>query len=480
MRILFALLFMFFTLPGRAAGSCDAGYFLNDAGECEICPAGYYCENGFQYLCYHGDSEQMTVISGAGLTDRTGCEYQLSSGYYVWCQEGLYQSVDVRECRAGEFCPGITYKWGELTCSSWGNENGYEICPDGTYSDAGAAECTTCPPDNNTYADSCDISYGELECEVSRNGTAGIEGCAIGVILRYFETDGGAIIVNTYLNDTGDIQEIRAYGMCAEEYELSSPDGEFMVGAGILFDTVSDAISGTCVFSGVSSDIPDGTVCIDLGIGTPMCVTCAELFGVPMMLYSDGARTAITHCYALSSPGYKITYDPDTYQVFEVECPAGDYCPGGIKVRYNYLTDSIEGGNKSCSGLGSEYTLSAVGASSPEMCYAQCGGPTSPDIENGEFVYSEPYAYYPNVCSGQLVCDDGYSGVDNACYHVCGSGVTKLRTSGGLSFTLFAERVTTHALHISHNDKVCYAPLFSGQSAGAININVDGKIYHIE
>ncbi|MBO5696215.1 MAG: hypothetical protein J6S06_01760, partial [Alphaproteobacteria bacterium] len=42
MRILIILLAMLFVVPAHSADTCDAGYYLNDAGECEICPAGYF------------------------------------------------------------------------------------------------------------------------------------------------------------------------------------------------------------------------------------------------------------------------------------------------------------------------------------------------------------------------------------------------------------------------------------------------------
>lgn len=60
----------------------------------------------------------------------------------------------------------------------------------------------------------------------------------------------------------------------------------------------------------------------------------------------------------------------------------------------------------------------------------------------------------------------------------CVSGVTKLSTSTGLSFQLWAEKYTTPSLNILYNGVICYVNLELGSATNAVNINNNGKIYH--
>ena len=475
MRFLLALLFIVIVIaPARAENTCDAGYYLNEVGECEICPAGYYCPgDNNKNECRPYFAEAIKHADTTGLTSEENCEYLVTPGYYVLCDSDrhllAYQCGQVNP-GTNEYCPGFRFTQNNgLNCGSVGFQNGIESCPDGTYVNAeiGATGCNACPPDDTVYADSCDISYGEAECEpVGGTGGGSVEKCKMSGIQRAFANDTGIVVVLSVFDENGTVSKIVAGG-----YALSDPAGSLInvmiYGTGIVFSSVTDAKDGVCVPSDtIESNIPDGTICGDLyGDGSVQCMTCADGFGSPLFTHSDGTRSQITDCYAISNPGYYIQTNMDTYEVYESECVPGDYCPGGIDVRYDMATDSIFGGNISCATLGDEYTMSDAGADVAEKCYATC---------NGEFLY------WPNQCGGATQCASGYELINNACYAVCNSGISHMHTSVGNSFTLFAERVTSPSLNISYNNTVCYVPLSPGQSKNTININYNGQIYHLE
>ena len=56
--------------------------------------------------------------------------------------------------------------------------------------------------------------------------------------------------------------------------------------------------------------------------------------------------------------------------------------------------------------------------------------------------------------------------------------ITKLNTSGGLSFPLYADKSTSPSIHIKYNNMVCYVDLESGSATGAINVKYNGVVYH--
>ncbi len=62
---------------------------------------------------------------------------------------------------------------------------------------------------------------------------------------------------------------------------------------------------------------------------------------------------------------------------------------------------------------------------------------------------------------------------------LCDSGITVLKTSTGLSFSLYAEAHTTPALNIEYNDKICYGNLAQGQASNSINIKYNNTVYHL-
>ena len=481
MRLLLALLFIVIAIaPVRAADTCDAGYYLNDAGECEICPAGYYCPgDGNQNPC----PENFTGgKSGATSMNECAASY-VEPGYYLYMPGFGVCGGHPELCPPGYYCPG-GYFDKNYGCNI-GAHYGKNPCPKYTYNEntgqASVDACIQCPS-IKLYQDSCDVSYGEIDCVISGEGAErnSVETCNQygSNVTRFFATESGNFFVVTRHDSNGNIMGYTAgtYNQCNDGY-IAFAKANLSDGApGLDFNTVEEAIVGVCVNMDA---IPDGTICGDLtGDGFVQCVPCADIS--PMFTHSDGTRTLPTDCYAISNPGYYIQTNMDTYEVYESECVPGDYCPGGIDVRYDMATDSFFGGNISCATLGDEYTMSDAGATSENMCYKICSVPENqPEIENGTVV-SDSNAFYPNVCGYSIKCNDEYGLINNACYAVCNSGVSHMRTSVGNSFTLFAERVTSPSLNISYNNTVCYAPLSPGQSKNTININYNGQIYHLE
>ena len=57
---------------------------------------------------------------------------------------------------------------------------------------------------------------------------------------------------------------------------------------------------------------------------------------------------------------------------------------------------------------------------------------------------------------------------------------SELKTNSGLSFPLFATKVTTHALYVKSNNTVCYMPLENGVgSTGSLNVRNGNDVYHV-
>jgi hypothetical protein len=74
-----------------------------------------------------------------------------------------------------------------------------------------------------------------------------------------------------------------------------------------------------------------------------------------------------------------------------------------------------------------------------------------------------------------VACDHAYNGV---CPDLC-SFATQLKTSTGLSFPLFANKVTSVAINIRQNGVTCYVPLEAGNGGtGSLNLTYNNTTYH--
>jgi len=83
-----------------------------------------------------------------------------------------------------------------------------------------------------------------------------------------------------------------------------------------------------------------------------------------------------------------------------------------------------------------------------------------------------------NMCA--ILCEDGlkYTGL-GTCAELCPHGKTELRASGGQTWPLWAEKLTTPALNIKTSDGVCYINFLPGAARGVMNIKSAAGTYHI-
>ncbi len=210
------------TGPGNAcvpAPTCDAGYYLTDAGQCEICPGGYYCESGQKIECPNGLTHQRTtfpaeyynpkifsanIVLTSGRQAISGCEvlawlntdrgmmyeyvkynpdteqYDITRshnwasstpGYYLAYKmnstcgastAAYWYYKEALVCPAGYYCPGQE----RIKCSADNKDTplsemlGMEPCPAGTYSGPGQSACTPCP---DGYSNSEDAAGGHVD-----------------------------------------------------------------------------------------------------------------------------------------------------------------------------------------------------------------------------------------------------------------------------------------------------------------------------
>lgn len=105
-------------------------------------------------------------------------------------------------------------------------------------------------------------------------------------------------------------------------------------------------------------------------------------------------------------------------------------------------------------------------------------------VEYDGFVVAEsggcPAGYVAHDIETVCGAGDGVCWLIEQLRALCGAGVSHLKTSMGVSVSLYAVRETTPSLCVQYNDTVCYADMKQGQQTGAININYGGTIYHVE
>lgn len=100
-----------------------------------------------------------------------------------------------------------------------------------------------------------------------------------------------------------------------------------------------------------------------------------------------------------------------------------------------------------------------------------CPTGTTQFITGYESSWNDKVACKPDSTS----CDHAYGG---ACPDLCSFG-SQLKTSTGLTFPLFATKVTTVAINIRQNGVTCYVPLETGSGgSGSLNLTYNNTTYH--
>lgn len=124
-----------------------------------------------------------------------------------------------------------------------------------------------------------------------------------------------------------------------------------------------------------------------------------------------------------------------------------------------------------------------TGISSSNMNYIFNNTPalatTSTGCPTGTTQFTTGYESFWNghiACKpDEVACDHAYNG---ACPDLCSFG-SVLKTSTGLSFPLYATKVTTVAINIQQNGVTCYVPLEAGNGgSGSLNLTYNNTTYH--
>ena len=121
-----------------------------------------------------------------------------------------------------------------------------------------------------------------------------------------------------------------------------------------------------------------------------------------------------------------------------------------------------------------------------KVCTDVDAGYYSPDGDTEQHLCDTPpaNAHITTACTAAAntvwACNSGYGRTAwDTCEPLCGAGITTLRTSNGLIFNLYANKLTSPAVHIKTVDgTVCYVNMASGNATGAINTRIGDTIYH--
>ncbi|WAR11139.1 hypothetical protein MAR_036215 [Mya arenaria] len=139
---------------------CENGYYqtLTTQTTCDICHAGYYCDNtaniafatphlhvwrGITVQPEQGSTmnshvlKEHSTISQVGLEQESDCT--LCLGGYACPVTGMTQMLDIHKCAAGYFCQ----QGANTTTPDQGSDA--NICPDGKYCPLGTTDPISCP-----------------------------------------------------------------------------------------------------------------------------------------------------------------------------------------------------------------------------------------------------------------------------------------------------------------------------------------------
>lgn len=212
--------------PVHAADSCEAGYFLNDNGECEICPGGYYCPgNGQKNECGDRVLSDFVFEDILGLSRFEDCQVYVNPGTFFECSSDFScrESACVHGLTMYEpyYCPGGSVSVVELNGSDWGGTpcGPRYRCPDNIYLNTeypvSIEDCIPCPKID--YEDSCETSYGEMICfSEGDDDIMGVESCYDTQITRVFVASGIFASVVTRMDLDGSVVDFTVRAECAD------------------------------------------------------------------------------------------------------------------------------------------------------------------------------------------------------------------------------------------------------------------------
>ena len=442
-RFIVAIVALIMTVQARA-DDCTGreGYYLNNAGECVECTissssAAYYCPgDGVQYPCPEIAGREvpdwLDIWPDATIAQRdfegtpypqpsiTKCyaKYRLENAQFVsayvqsynaktdkydiyvnhwyrWPKAGYYMTNlrdgcsgstakygAVAACPAGAYCPG---KKGNGQCANGpAPENyGLEICPDNTYSDDGASECTPCPFGTENSGDSIDDHAGidscqPIECPAGQylNDAGKCEGCgtedyycpgdneqhrcptrslaAVGNLeispgapadsvpvavsgespmQRNFTKISQCLTIVTFENSIGRFIERARYNPETQKYDILDTTNQHQWNAVkpsyYLHTKANTTCGGVHYYREYSSCIAGAYCPGQTSISCKTDIEYAETFGIkvcPDNTYSDDGADACTPCPARTgNSGDTIDDHAGIGSCRPIECAAGEY-----------------------------------------------------------------------------------------------------------------------------------------------------------
>ena len=301
-----------------------------------------YNQETEEYDIVIAKNDWMGVYAGYYLTTRSSCG---SFAYYY----------DAVACPAGAYCPGKE----KVQCDASNvavvhtETFGLEICPDNTYSDAGASTCTPCP-------------HGYGNSGATPDAHAGIASCNTPIVCNAGE----------YLNDNNECTACESswYYCPGDNVRYNCPDtqiyqrttypAEYCNPRPIQFATSNDR---------GNVDITD---CLSYVIYETDCGEAYEY-----VTYNPATKQydkIHTFNWRSAAPGYYLDnrYNPECagniYHYYKSvhKCPVGAYCPGKEKIKCN-VGDPIAPtfGLESCAD--GTYTR-ITGATSADACLPLC------------------------------------------------------------------------------------------------------------
>ena len=156
-------------------------------------------------------------------------------------------------------------------------------------------------------------------------------------------------------------------------------------------------------------------------------------------------------------------------------------CVNGVPMQGNVVLDGAICDSESlvqCCLVG-EYCIAGVQYPCPAGTYSDTPCASSPDVCQScpDGTYSTGGAYECLECA--VVPCDSTTGNPIVSERLCEIGVGAIKTSTGLSFSLYAEKYTEPSFVVWYNDGKCYGKLEAGKATGSINFNYNGTVYHL-
>ncbi len=486
------------TGPGNAcvpAPTCDAGYYLTDAGECDKCPSGYYCADGVKNACpdrfmyytpdFPDDFGAVERVTGVHFLEsgRTGSVNDCNIESWVITERGyLYERLDynqntklydspylrlwhavrpgyyllkprscgayayydaILECEPGYYCPGkeTVVCNAENKAEVYTSTFGLEPCPAGTYSGPGQSACTVCP--DNTWSDG-----GASECTMCPG------------------------IADGYGN-RGDVAENHAGpASCTTQCN-----------AGYYVPNVGDActqIQGDIPYYAESHTVAYGDTS---GDNYKKCPDPAPGQGTGDLYSSDIWRhTSVNYC-ALRGVPMVYTYNPEIKFCRDGDCISQQTTHGVVKNTCYYTSgddgmaiydDTVINDGRGCEGESSLVSCDA-GFWAPVRSYAHAG----------YFLGCQPVGvgyYSPDGDLNRYPCPDGTMTVGFGNGAAAASSCMPYRKlhAGDKTLQLSAQQYTTPALAVQMPDGArYYGYMIAGGRGDAINMAMPAGVYSI-